>query len=148
MKKILLIVAAIAFLASCSTLKSIEKEDRKVYTDFADYRPYLEIGFLITPNLYSGEFESIGELAIHIVPAIKLFPEDGEQYDYRGKYYNYEEIKRQDVIDIAVKEAISRGADAIANFNITANKISKADGLGTVCIGREYYITGFCIKRK
>lgn len=145
MKKILLIFAAIAMLTGCATLK---KEDRKVYTDFADYRPYLEIGFLITPNLYSGEFESIGELAIHIVPAIKLFPEDGEQYDYRGKYYDYEEIKRQDVIDIAVKEAINRGADAIANFNITANEISKGDGLGTVCIGREYYITGFCIKRK
>lgn len=144
MKKIILL-AAIALTAGCAVIKPTE---RKIYTDFADYSAYSEIGFLITPHAYSGEYESLGELAISIVPAIKQFSGGGEQYDYRGKYYDYETIKRQDAIDIAVKEAINRGANAITNFTITTKEISRGDGLGTLCIGYEYYITGFCIKRK
>lgn len=144
MKKLILL-AAIVILSGCASIKPTQ---RAIYTDFADYRAYSEIGFLITPNAYSGEFESLGEIAIHIVPAIKMFPEEGEEYDGRGRYIDYENIKRQDLIDIVVKEAIEKGANAITDFAITSKEITKGDAMGQFCSGFEYWITGFCIKRK
>jgi len=142
MKKLILL-AAIVILSGCASIKPTQ---RAIYTDFADYRAYSEIGFLITPNAYSGEFESLGEIAIHIIPAITKTTEKymGEDWNF----YDYEVIKRQELIDIAVKEAIDRGADAITDFAITSKEIIKGDGMGKVCSGYEYWITGFCIKRK
>ena len=142
MKKIIYI-ATVAILSSCAIVRPT---DRKIYTDFADYKAYSESGFLITPQEYMGEYESIGELAIRVVPAIKLFPEEGEAFDYRGRYYDFERIKRQELIDTAVKEAMKRGANAISNFQITTSNISLKTQSGEIIDGEEYIITGFCIK--
>lgn len=133
MKKILLALAAITMLASCATVKPTE---RKVYTYFADYRPYAEIGFLITPQSYHGEYESIGEIEIKIVPAYEKKITGYNVLDEAYYTFAYETITFDEITDIAVKEAIKKGADAICNFSITKpNDIS-------------YHIKGFCIKRK
>lgn len=143
MKKIILL-AAIAILTGCASLKPTE---RKVYTYLADYRAYSEAGFLITPQPYQGEYESLGEIDIHIIPA---FEQAEEEFGYMGeKWYTFrfETISMDAIINTAVKQAVGMGADAIANFSITGKVIERV-GSGKTYEGIEYRVKGFCIKRK
>lgn len=143
MKKIILL-AAIAILTGCASLKPTE---RKVYTYLADYRAYSEAGFLITPQPYHGEYESLGEIDIHIIPA---FEQAEEEFGYMGeKWYTFkfETISMDAIINTAVKQAVGMGADAIANFSITGKTIERV-GSGKTYEGIEYRVKGFCIKRK
>lgn len=143
MKKIILL-AAIAILTGCASLKPTE---RKVYTYLADYRAYSEAGFLITPQPYQGEYESLGEIDIHIIPA---FEQAEEEFGYMGeKWYTFkfETISMDAIINTAVKQAVEMGADAIANFSITGKVIERV-GSGKTYEGIEYRVKGFCIKRK
>lgn len=144
MRKILLIIASIALLTSCSTLKPTE---RMAFTSFVDYRPYSESGFLLTPQPYQGDYDSVGEISIYVVPAFLKLKED---FDYMsGEWYTYkfETIKLEEIVELAVKEAIEKGADAVSNFSITSEKISRGNGR-TYSRGDAYRVTGFCIKRK
>lgn len=144
MKKIFLAIAAIAILYGCAALKPTERE---VYTYVADYRAYSEAGFLITPQPYHGEYESLGEVDIHIIPAFK---EAGEEYGYMGEIwqtYKFEKISMDTIVDTAVKQAVEIGADAIANFSITGKVIERVGSRKTY-EGIEYRVKGFCIKRK
>lgn len=144
MKKFLLLLASISILTGCSVMKTTERE---VYTYFADYSKYAEVGFLISPDAYSGEFESLGEIEISITPAIKEYGSDGN-YGPRGKYLDYEVILYDEAVDIAVAKAIEKGANALVNFSITATEIASSDSWGQYAKGVKYNIKGFCIKRK
>jgi len=144
MKRILLAISAIVILSGCAALKPTERE---VYTYIADYRAYSEAGFLITPQPYHGEYESLGEIDIHIIPA---FEKAEEEFGYMGeKWYSYkfEKISLDAMVNTAVKQAVGMGADAIANFSITG-KIIERTGQGKTYEGIEYHVKGFCIKRK
>jgi hypothetical protein len=144
MKKFLLLLASISILTGCSVMKTTERE---VYTYFADYSKYAEVGFLISPDAYSGEFESLGEIEISITPAIKEHGSDGN-FGPRGKYLDYEVILYDEAVDIAVAKAIEKGANALVNFSITATEIASSDSWGQYAKGVKYNIKGFCIKRK
>lgn len=144
MKRIALLFF-IAVISGCSALKPTA---RSITPYFADYRPYAAESFLISPNPYTEEFESIGEIEIVITPALKQYPEEGSAYDARGRYIDYEDISHDELLKIAVEEAKSRGADAIVNFSISKTPISASDTAGSYAAGEEYRIKGFCIKRK
>lgn len=141
MKKILIIIASALAIASCGTLKPTPRT-YQVY--FSDYRSYSEDGFLISPNPYTYGFESIGELHIEVQPAII----EGERESlYEGvtiKGYVAENIPYDDLVDIAVNEAKSRGADALVNFSIT----TETANITRDVVGYIYHIDGYCIKRK
>lgn len=145
MKKIFLAIAAIAILAGCAVLKPAE---RTIHAYYADYSKYTEAGFLISPNSYAGEFESLGEIDIFITPGIKEFEAEADYFGSRGKYLDYENIPYDEIVDIAVSKAIAKGANAIVNFSIATQEISKGDAWGQVAKGIKYHIKGFCIKRK
>ena len=54
-----------------------------------------------------------------------------------------------EMVEIAVKTAKEKGADAIVNFSIIKDKISEFNRFNGVYItGNTYYIQGYCIKRK
>lgn len=144
MKK-LIILAVIALASSCSIIRPTARE---VVTYFADYREYAAEGFLISPNPYTEDFESIGEIEIVITPAIKQYPEEGQPYDYRGEYLDYESIEYNEIVRIAVEKAKEKGADALVNFAISQTPISQSDADGIRVDGFVYHVKGFCIKRK
>lgn len=54
-KNFLKLLAAIIIVTSCSP---------QITTVLMDYRPYSQEGFLVTPNPYYGEYESLGEILI------------------------------------------------------------------------------------
>lgn len=133
-------------ITGCAVMIPTERTITKYFTD---YREFSAEGFLITPNPYNQDCVSIGELEIIVTPAFKQYPEEGQAYDSRGKYFDFEDIDYNDVVRIAVEEAKNMGADAITNFSIRQKEISKIDKLrGATAYGYEYRITGYCIKRK
>lgn len=148
MRKLTLLLTGVVALSSCSVLSVGEKTkstERTTVTHFADYRPYTAEGFLISPNAYTGEYESLGEVAITITPSLKEFKREGKEA-YLGSYYEYEKISYDELVSIAVKEAKSKGGDALVNFSITSTLIESTGG--TFAVGYKYTIEGFCIKRK
>lgn len=144
MKKILFIIPAILLLAGCAVLKPTE---RSVDAYYADYSKYAEAGFLISPDPYTGDFESLGEIEILITPAIKEY-KGNDGYNSRERYLDYELITHDEIVEIAVEKALAKGANAIVNFSISTENISKGDAWGQIAIGAKYTVKGFCIKRK
>lgn len=149
MKKIFLAFIVCAIASSCSALKEVPTE-RVVIKAFSDYRQYSAEGFLISPDPYTYHFEGIGELDIIIEPARELKEKPSL---YKGgssiKTLVDESIPQSELVDIAVKEAKEKGADALVNFSITKEKITEVDRIyGGYKIRYIYYIKGYCIKRK
>lgn len=154
MKKLLFVLASAVLLASCGSVSQIEERDRGVYVMFQDFRPFEEQGFLLTPNMFSGEYSSCGLLEIHVFPAKKVDKTSGGT----NKYGNYvigsstvktEEISSEELISIAVEKAKSLGADAICNFKCGAKYSTYTDSQGYRHEDFSHYeISGFCIKRK
>lgn len=146
MRKLIIAFVCICFATSCGV--TIVPHDRIVLTSFADYTKYTEEGFLISPTNYTADFESIGELHIEVKPALSV-RRKAPTYDGGSKktIYMYEEIEFTELVDIAVKQAKERGADAIVNFSINSTDNSLYTDNGVV-YGRTYIIKGFCIRRK
>jgi hypothetical protein len=141
MKRIAIIAALVA-ITSCATIKPTE---RKVYTYVSDYTAYSQAGFLITPQPYHGYYESIGEIDMHITPAFEQAAK--EKYGELWYTYGFETISSDEIVNMAVKQAVNMGADAISNFSITYKEIVRTYS-GHNYIGYEYHVKGFCIKRK
>ena len=144
MKRIALLLL-LAVAASCGPAAHLE---RSVQVYFADYRPYSEAGFFISPDPYSaGPFESLGELCIRITPGMAdkggkestSKNDDGIYSRPSGGSIVVEEIKYNELLDIAVSEAMALGADGLADFKITPPPSNIPGG--------SYIITGLCIKR-
>ena len=148
MRKLAILLSFAAILSSCSTIKPIP---RIVSTSFADYRGYTQEGFLISPNPYTSDFESVGEINIIVTPAIKRSNSthaDGIYYT-NSSSYDYEQIPYDELVEIAVKEAKAKGADALVNFSIARETVSQVDRFhGRYIVGYAYNISGYCIKRK
>lgn len=146
MKRVIYLALIGLLCASCSTL---QPSKRITLISFVDYRQYEAGGFMISPDPYAKDFESLGEIDIIITPAIKEYPEEGQPFDSRGKYLDYENISHNELVRMAVDEAKSKGADALVNFKIVSTPISRHDSdTGETLHGYEHYISGYCIKRK
>jgi Holliday junction resolvase-like predicted endonuclease len=144
MKRFILAVLVAMTATSCATLKPTQ---RLVLSAFSDYRPYQEEGFLISPNAYTYNFESVGEIDIIVEPArIKKLVES--QYS-SYEALDYETIPYDELVAIAVKEAKEKGADALVNFSIKREASLELNRTsGRYMTKYTYYIKGFCIKRK
>lgn len=149
MRKIIMIIAVAIITASCAVTR-----DRQVSKYFLDYRPYSDAGFFISPNPYTGEFTSIGELSITVTPAIL----SKSQAPVQVKNYNdalyapvgtgaiVENIPASELIDMAVKEAQSVGANGISNFKCVAVYNTQVSRSGVVNKELSHYeISGLCI---
>lgn len=144
MKNLFVILSLVTVISGCAAVKPSE---RIVLTAFSDYRKYSAEGFLISPNAYTSDFDGLGELSIMITPA-KVKKEVQTQYSSYS-IIEYEIITYDEMVEIAVKTAKEKGADAIVNFSIIKDKISEFNRFNGVYItGNTYYIQGYCIKRK
>jgi uncharacterized protein YbjQ (UPF0145 family) len=148
MKKAFLLMAFALILAGCGTLKQTQ---RVVLTSFSDYRQYTEEGFLISPMTYTYNYESIGDLEIVLVPAqeLKETPSLYAGSTATHKTLVNESISYNELVEMAVNQAKSKGADAIVNFSIKKeDKLEPNRLYGGYIEVTTYYISGFCIKRK
>lgn len=133
------------FTMSCGTATHLE---RSVTVSFADFRRYAEEGFFVSPDPYSaGPFESLGELYIRVTPAVWEKREKGSTTKHDDGIYSrpevggivVEEIKYDELLDIAVSEAVSLGANGLVDFRISSPS--------SVAPGSPFIITGLCIRR-
>ena len=137
MKKIIIALMAAVALTSCATMKPTE---RVVLSAFSDHR--------ISPSPYTYNFEGIGEIDIEVLPG-KVMEEVPSLYSGGStqKRLVYETISYDELVAMAVKEAKSKGADALVSFSITTEKYATGQGM-TYAVGQKYHIRGYCIKRK
>lgn len=151
MKRIIVIIAIAVMAASCSITR-----DRQVFTSFIDYRPYTEKGFFISPNPYTGEFASIGELSIIVTPGINTVSKVSvkSDKDFSDGVYSrgsssssfVEDIPASELVEMAVKEAQKVGANGIANFKCLTvyNTVVSKSGVSRGGVS-HYEISGLCI---
>lgn len=142
MKKITSIIILL-FIFGCSP----EEMDRIVIHYGFDFTKYSAENFLITPEAYQGEYESIGLINTTIIPSMhKKEPNKTKWYPTLGDnspQWDIENIKPQEVIDEIVKKAKDMGANALTKFSVTTHYIVN----GNIPI-TSYEVSGFAIKRK
>ena len=157
MKKAIFVLIAIS-LSSCATLTELKVIYPAEILYGIDFNSFTQKGFLITPEKYSGAYESIGMIDFTAKP--------GAQYKSTGRrinpYYTpdssdpksieiYEwvvdSIAFEQVLTKVYKICVSMGADALVNFRneITLDPYSGIKNPVTIT---GYRITGFAIKRK
>lgn len=159
MKKFIIAFCSALALASCSMPSKID-------VTYVDYNKYYQEGFLITPGQYYQEYEPCGEIFISVTPGytqqttVQTTTINNNGYNRYGNYViggKKQETVQQttlvtqkgdkeirtidDVVEIAVKEAKERGANALSNFKCD---IVYNPNLNTII---RYEISGFCIKR-
>lgn len=149
MKRILILLLALICVSSCATFKP---QQRSTYSYFLDYRPYTSEGFFVSPDPYTGEFESLGELYMEVFPEQKeINIDDKDKYDrvvYWGtQAYGFERIAHAELLEMAVKKAESMGANGIANLKIEKHSESSINA-STASSRIVYNIYGLCIKTK
>lgn len=145
MRKILLLIITASILCGCSTAIKIYPHDRIIVSHFTDYREYAKEGFLISPDAYCGEYDSLGEITINVTPKLAKHKDKTTG----GFYFRHEIISHSELVAIAVKEAKDRGADGIVDFKVISPTFSDYEiENGFAISNRAYLITGFCIKRK
>ena len=149
MRKFTIILTLALVLTSCAVTR-----DRQVSTRFLDYRPYSEAGFFISPDPYPGTFTSLGEFSITVTPAIlsnskaiskqKSF-DDGVYSKQSYGIVHMEEISSEELLEMAVQEARSVGANGIANFKCMAVYETRSSRNSASSILSHYEISGLCI---
>ena len=144
MKKLAIAFALTVIITGCSTIRPSE---RIVLSVFSDYSKYADEGFLISPSAYTYNFDSVGEINIMVTPA-KVKKEVKSLYS-SYTIIDYEKISYDEMVELAVKMAKEKGANALVNFSINTEPINLYDRMNGRClVGEIYYIKGFCIKRK
>lgn len=147
-KLFLLLTLTSAALSGCSITRP-----RAVYATFVDYRPYTEAGFFLSPDPYTGKYESLGELTIEVFPAITTAPKTSPSNDSDfsdGLYHNQpapssaylETIDSSEMLELAVGKALELGANGLVNLDISIIYDETRYGI-TV---NHYVISGLCIK--
>jgi len=146
-KSIPIIISLIIFFTACSGPKTVARNEVINVTGY-DFSKYTDQGFLITPEKYSGKYQSIGMISVTQWPAVRKQERHIQSSSNKRGYrvvedYYPEKINVKKTIDKIYKVAKNMGADAITNFNVTPT--SRKNGT-LVVQGVE--ISGFAIKRK
>ena len=155
MKKKLLILPIVLVLGLSACSPKLIPTERKVQAYYFDFSDYYKEGFFISPDPYQKDFESCGTLLIKVIPA-KTLKKASREFDAINGLYSepeelvVEEISAEELLNIAVKEAKSKGADAIVNFKCTEvyhNYYNPETKFSSSKI-THYEVSGFAIKRK
>lgn len=105
-------------------------------------------GFLISPEKYPGDYESIGMLDISIYPTAARQPEIPKSHkirpgEYAQGYWLIAKIKPEEVVEIIHEKAKGMGADAVINFRVTSIQKQVDYDLNLKGVN----VSGFAIKR-
>jgi hypothetical protein len=141
-------VAILLIVSGCSTIDLIPHESAYYGVDF---RPYTKQGFLITPEKYSGNYESIGIVEyVYVSPAELRTIQEGIYSDGRPAV-----VKRWVTVTPALSAGVDSlyarsremGADAIMNFTFSNEQRTHVVNTKTI-VRPGYRVSGYAIKRK
>lgn len=156
MRKVLFFILAAVIVSACA----VYPRQRKVTTVFLDFTKYAEESFLISPDPYGGNYTSLGEISVTIVPGqieVKKEPKSVSKgkktfmdpiygdYELKPKAprnsqkFEPESIAPSEALDYLVEKAKAVGADAVVDFKF--ERISNAIG------DYHYLLSGLCIQR-
>ena len=153
MKRFIILLSLAVIATSCSIM---QPQQRAEYVSFLDYRPYTSAGFFLSPDSHTGRFEAIGQLDITIIPeqiSANSFSSNGNGKFSDSIYsskpslsYKLKEIPAEELLELAYKNAVDKGANGIANLEIkrvtstTYTKYRSSTSLS------HYEISGYLIK--
>ncbi len=153
MKKLFLLFLSLLF-ATCTTLKV----DKAMVVTAFDFSKYSKQNFLITPDSYNGDYESIGLISASLFASVtetelptnmhengKFSWETDSTYLMFSvnKYYLIEKINTEEVVEELFQTVKRMGGDAITNLK---TNFTYRERYGIYIPGVE--LTGFAIKRK
>jgi len=146
---------AIVLLFGCATELKVIYPFEKLYK--IDFTPYTQKGFLITPEKYTGTYESIGLISFTAMPGavykegvLKINPyyEPGRSNQFIQNFEWITDSISFDKVLLKVYEICkSMGADALVNFHDETVSYPYT-GIKNPTTITGYSITGFAIKRK
>lgn len=139
--RFLLSIIITVILSGCVTQKHFD-EYKAVYV--LDFVPFTERGFLITPEVFYGEYESMGFIEYHFSPEqniVSILDDQMDEMSVMNSRIVAEEYDINDGLNEVYKIASEMGANAIMNFSLEDLIINgvKLEG---------YKIKGFAIYRK
>lgn len=143
MRKLILLALLATIFSSCTQITQIPETTEMIAFDFSEFSAK---GFMFTPNIYEGEFESVGLLEILFFPEANLKVSETSSSSL-NKMLRWKDnpVSPQDLLDVAYGKASKMGADALTQFYVSRevrkDKKAKIERNG-------YKITGFAIKRK
>jgi|WetSurMetagenome_2_1015567.scaffolds.fasta_scaffold00070_3 hypothetical protein len=150
MKKLFLLLSAL-ILASCTpkiVLQTIEPSETLYSIDFT---PFSKKGFLITPEKYNGQYESLGLVKYEAFPGgdyMKVGNKSGRLTSQSDRISEWQKdpYSLQNVLPRVYDICVKLGADALVNFDYELIKRDVAD-IPNHSTLTGVRITGFAIKR-
>lgn len=153
MKKLIILSTALLFTACVSS--NVTERDEFYAVWGYDFTEYTEIGFMFTPEMYHGDYESVGLIEISYSPSFLEIPGDARGdalMDYQDsqvyrdpietKYWRVSRPSSEELIEKAYNQATELGADAIVNFRMVSDTWTNGQlEVGTLTL------RGFAIKR-
>ncbi len=133
------------FLSGCGSHP--ELYEKRTEASGYDFTKYTDRGFLITPEGYSGEYQSVGVLNVTVWPTVEELnaeeaPPLTDPIDTGSgskKWYITEPVSPQEAVDSLYTLADSMGADAIINFETEATKQDLNGGVTRIGIRARGY---------
>lgn len=159
MKK-LLFMLTIVLMASCTSLEKMTYFPGEENLYRIDFSKYSDKGFLITPEKYLGEYESIGLLTYELVPATNYVrtgriandnyvsgsTSSGPQFYDIYKWID-QKMDTQQALDSLYLICLKNGADALMNFDREVI-FREHTGIANPHVVAGISISGYAIKRK
>jgi hypothetical protein len=140
------ILLFIIFLVSCANPPSLIEE--KFITSGYDFSNYSKKGFLFTPNLYQGDYETIGLIQLSYTPQAKYDLIRAKQRYGKPPYgWEVDEINPKKAIKAIYKECVEMGADALTQMKIETFFEHQAQDTHSPITIIGIKISGFAIKR-
>ena len=153
MKKLIYLIVIVIIGFSCQTT-NITKIPRVENLSGIDFSKYSQKGFLITPEKYLGNYESIGLIDLILMPGGNLksnyIPSNSFQNDgmtMLAGYWDIEKINVQDALEAIYNRCVDMGANALVNFYIAEEK-KEYPLLKPPVTLYGYRVSGFAIKTK
>lgn len=157
MKRLAFIIISCLLLTSCSVLLTREMQKNVLVIDF---RPYSDAGIFLSPGEYPGAYTPVGLLDMIVDPAVIRTNSTNEDGFEDGIYTEVMPevmpvpILSKELLDMAVHEALERGANGIANLKLEVRseryaykRYNSIFSSGDLTIPVEkYFISGFLIK--
>ncbi len=141
MKKLLFLLTSCCILSGCAITYNHIPPVSEFYG--IDFRPYIEKGFLITPEFYLGEKDIIADVTYVLSPEanrVDLNPNDAVPPVWISQPVNIYQA-----MDSVYNFCIDRGANGLVNFRLDQHPITTPPPATTI---NRITITGYAIKRK
>jgi len=139
-------------MTGCYTYENVPRVEEIRGFDFTGYSAK---GFLFTPYLYHGEYESAGIVEIEMSPAVIVCANTPDTTEYRiftnerlNKKYAVEIMTADTIIERAYRRCVELGANALTDIKIKAIKTPYKISEGNIqfCY-YSYKVSGYAIKR-